>query len=518
MIEDDEDFCRKTEEIILYPPVNTCEDLTYEDSGDEFDLSLNNLPGSQLGAASEVKFHSDDEWSSDNDVPLSTLTKSSKHIRNNNAKDKKKYNWENIDLTPETSTFENETIVGNRMTPIDLFSLFFDDSLLQLILDKTEYYAQTKNRTQLIEMSELKAFLGVLILSGYVQLPRRRMFWEREKDAHNSLVSDAITRDKFEYILSNFHIVDNAALNQQDKFAKLRPLFEHLNKKFLELAPHEQDHSVDEAMVPYYGRHGCKQYIHGKPIRYGYKLWTGTTRLGYVIWFDPYQGASIEKTSDFGVGATVVLNYANVLQERWPNTAFHLYFDNYFTSVPLLEELSKRKLFGTGTVRENRLPGKPLLDNKVMKKQNRGYFDYQKIKGSNIIALKWNDNNIVCCLSNEAGVNPIHSTKRYSRKDKKIVQISQPHVISLYNRNMGGVDRSDENIAKYRISIRGKKWYFSLVSHCIDLAINNAWLLHRLWGGEHDLLKFRRSIAITMLSQHKKRKDYNRSHASATGN
>ncbi|KAK9700400.1 Transposase IS4 [Popillia japonica] len=133
------------------------------------------------------------------------------------------------------------------------------------------------------------------------QLPRRRMFWEREKDAHNSLVSDAITRDKFEYILSNF-----------------------------------QDHSVDEAMVPYYGRHGCKQYIHGKPIRYGYKLWTGTTRLGYVIWFDPYQGASIEKTSDFGVGATVVLNYANVLQERWPNTAFHLYFDNYFTSVPLL--------------------------------------------------------------------------------------------------------------------------------------------------------------------------------------
>ncbi|KAK9700913.1 hypothetical protein QE152_g30952 [Popillia japonica] len=56
MIEDDEDFCRKTEEIILYPPVNACEDLTYEDSGDEFDLSLNNLPGSQLGAASEVKF------------------------------------------------------------------------------------------------------------------------------------------------------------------------------------------------------------------------------------------------------------------------------------------------------------------------------------------------------------------------------------------------------------------------------------------------------------------------------
>ncbi|KAI4470006.1 transposase is4 [Holotrichia oblita] len=159
MIEDDEDFCRKTEEIILYPPVNACEDQTDEDSGDEFNLSLNNLPGSQLGAVSEVKF---------DDIPLATFMKSSKHMRNNNAKDKKKYNWENIDLTPDTSTFENETIVGNRMSPIDLFSLFFDHSLLQLIVEKTQYYAQTKNRTQLIEMSELKAFLGVLILSGYV--------------------------------------------------------------------------------------------------------------------------------------------------------------------------------------------------------------------------------------------------------------------------------------------------------------------------------------------------------------
>lgn len=283
-------------------------------------------------------------------------------------------------MIPDTSPFEYETeSVGNKMTPIELFSIFFEDNLLHQILDKTQYYAQTKNRTQIIEMSELKAFLGVLILSGYVQIPRHRMFWERESDFHNSLVSNAITRAKFEYILSNFHIVENAALDYQDKFAKLRHLFQYLNKKFIELAPHEQDHSLDEAMVPYYGHHGCKQYIHGKPIRYGYILWTGTTRLGYVLWCDPYQGASPEKTSTLGVGAAV-LNYASLLEKRCPDSSFHLYFDNYFTSVPLLEELSKRKLFGTGTVRENRLPGKSLLDNKV------------KIIDSNVIAVKWNDN------------------------------------------------------------------------------------------------------------------------------
>jgi hypothetical protein len=43
---------------------------------------------------------------------------------------------------------------------------------------------------------------------------------------------------------------------------------------------------------------------------------------------------------------------------------------------------------------------------------------------------------------------------------------------------MGGVDRADQNISVYRVSIRGKKWYFSLISHCIDMAEQNAWQLY----------------------------------------
>ena len=31
-------------------------------------------------------------------------------------------------------------------------------------------------------------------------------------------------------------------------------------------------------MVPYFGRHGAKQYIHGKPIKFGYKLWVMSQR------------------------------------------------------------------------------------------------------------------------------------------------------------------------------------------------------------------------------------------------
>lgn len=40
-----------------------------------------------------------------------------------------------------------------------------------------------------------------------------------------------------------------------------------------------------------------------------------------------------------------------------------------------------------------------------------------------------------------------------------------------------------------------KKWHFSLVTHCIDMAIHNAW--HRQCGGDLDHLKFRRIATIS---------------------
>lgn len=69
---------------------------------------------------------------------------------------------------------------------------------------------------------------------------------------------------------------------------------------------------------------------------------------------------------------------------------------------------------------------------------------------------------------------------------------------------MGGVDRSDQNVSLYRVSIRGKKWYFPLIAHCIDIAVHNAWQIHRKTGGVLDQLKFRRRIAVALLQQNTK--------------
>ncbi|KAK9753615.1 Transposase IS4 [Popillia japonica] len=165
-------------------------------------------------------------------------------------------------------------------------------------------------------------------MSGFVVVPRRRLYWGQDKNAHNEVVAESITRDKFDFILSHIHVVDNENLDPKDKFAKVRPLFAKLKSKLLEHAPFEEGHSVDEAMVPYYVKHGCKQFLHGKPIRYGYKIWVGATRLCYVVWLKPYQGASTnisEAYAEYGLGAGVVLEFVDALRSKLARIKFHFF-------------------------------------------------------------------------------------------------------------------------------------------------------------------------------------------------
>ena len=61
--------------------------------------------------------------------------------------------------------------------------------------------------------------------------------------------------------------------------------------------------------------------------------------------------------------------------------------------------------------------------------------------------------------------------------------------------------RSDQNIAKYKVKIRGMKWYSSFIGYVIDAALNNAWQLHRICchDAQVDLLAFRRYVACVYL-------------------
>lgn len=70
--------------------------------------------------------------------------------------------------------------------------------------------------------------------------------------------------------------------------------------------------------------------------------------------------------------------------------------------------------------------------------------------------------------------------RRYDRKQRKMVAIEQPYLVNQYNKYMGGVDLFDNAMNNYRIRVRGKKWYWPLVTNAFDAAMVNAWKLHCL--------------------------------------
>jgi len=60
---------------------------------------------------------------------------------------------------------------------------------------------------------------------------------------------------------------------------------------------------------------------------------------------------------------------------------------------------------------------------------------------------------------------------------------------------MGGADRADENIDKYRASICEKKCYSSPLLFCFELVLQNAWQLHKTYDEKPvDFLEFCRRV------------------------
>ena len=75
-----------------------------------------------------------------------------------------------------------------------------------------------------------------------------------------------MSRERWEDIKSNLHLVDNTVIDSNDKLGKIKPLVDHLRKEF-QTIPMKEHLSVDEQMVPFKGASSMKQYLPKKPLK-----------------------------------------------------------------------------------------------------------------------------------------------------------------------------------------------------------------------------------------------------------
>ena len=431
-------------DLYITPPALTLSDVDSDD--EDQPKSINNLSGKQLDAPAKIVFHhSTDEVSGhqqaeDDTAPTchnSRAAEAHPPIKEKNCIAKKSQpqrKWLPVDIPPKYPTV-NETPKYNAKdwTPVEMFELFFDDEILELLVVQSMLYAkQNGNHSFVTDPEEMRVVRGILLLSGYNRLPRRRMYWEQCSDVRNTAAADAMPRNRFDECLRSLHFADNQNLTADDRYAKVRFIFSMLNEKWSNHFSNENYLSINESMVPYYGRHGLKQHIHGNAIRFGYRymVWSWCTTEGYLIHAEPYQGAGTnDKIEDLGMGGSVVSDLISEL----PNTNnYCLFFDNLFTSLPLMKHFNERDYSGTGTIRGNREEGAPLTEPALMKKKERGEYCQLTDDTTEITIARWHDSSIVTLASNCFGVEPIQKAKRWSQSQKKSIKVSQPYLIQIY--------------------------------------------------------------------------------------
>jgi len=325
---------------------------------------------------------------------------------------------------------------------------------------------------------------------------------------HIDFVANAMRRNRFELIMRFLLCADNTNVIATDKMWKLRPIIDKVKNNCLANFVPEQNLSYDESMIEYFGKHGCKQHIKGKPIRFGFKVWCVNTVSGYLVNFDIYQGKSLNMPTEydflFGKSAAPLIKLIDEFPIEENKLPFRFYFDNLFTNVYLLKYLQGMGYSGIGTIREDRLPKTcKLADKKSMKDMPRGHFEHSLCIDDGILICKWVDNGVVSIATNCHGIQPITKVKRYSQQERKYIHVDRPGVFTAYNKNMGGVDKMDEHVGNYRIGVRSKKWYWPILTWIIDVCVQNAWQLRRnSTGSKQPQLEFRRELVQCYITRY----------------
>ena len=160
-------------------------------------------------------------------------------------------------------------------SPYQVWKNMFSKVILEHIVLQTNLYS---NRDQsnphfMVSTKEMWSFLGVLLRTGYHSLPEEHHYWSTLPDLGVLAVYNTISRNRYHGIKRYLHFSDNQRLTEGDKIIKISPLYNLLNCNLFQFGIFHEVLSVDESMVPYFGRHSAKIFIKGKPIRFGYKVW-----------------------------------------------------------------------------------------------------------------------------------------------------------------------------------------------------------------------------------------------------
>ncbi|XP_071152156.1 piggyBac transposable element-derived protein 4-like [Mytilus edulis] len=369
--------------------------------------------------------------------------------------------------------------------PILYFYLLFSVDLIKEFVKQTNRYASDLyDRTRLqtgrfsrkcqwrkegkLTISEFKAFLGVLFNMGLNRKSSIKEYWNRKNMSQSTpWFRMTFARNRFQNVLKFLHIVDCKkipARNNQNynPASRVKPLIDFVNRKFLYYYRPRRELSVDETLVGTKGKTAMLQYIPSKRSRFGIKFWVLAEAVtGYVLQMHIYLGKTFEPALPAGTlqGTNVVIKLLQSadLLNKW----YHVFTDNFFSSLNLARALLVQRTHLTGTLRKNR----PMPN--MIKNANPDPGQTTYARQGNILLCSFRDQN--------------------RRKQVKLVSTfysairamnAKPLIVNAYNNFMGGVDLSDQMMAFYNDHRKQTKVWKKIILHMFHRILLNSYILY----------------------------------------
>ena len=186
-------------------------------------------------------------------------------------------------------------------------------------------------------------------------------------------------------------------------FTKINTFIESFKERRRTLYQPTQNVAIDERMVRSRHRSEIRQYIKDKPTKWGIKLWVlADSANGYTYDFSVYIGrAQAQETSANGLRYDVVMKLMDPLFDQ----GYHLYVDNFYSSLTLFKDLFARGTGATGTIMETRRDFPANLKNSKQwaKGKPRGSMRWER--DGLCLALQWIDNKVVSLLTTIESAN-----------------------------------------------------------------------------------------------------------------
>lgn len=390
--------------------------------------------------------------------------------------------------------------VKDAKSPIDVFSKFFDVSMLDQILRYTNSkienlrlrYARPRDCTELTR-EELLATIGILIQIG---LKKGRMvnveeLWAKDGTGM-TLLRAAMSYRRFLLILRCLRFDDGETRQERkklDKLAHIRDIFDSFVRNIRGSYSMSEMVTIDEMLHPFRGRCSWIQYMPSKPAKYGIKMYAiADAKTFYCGNLEVYVGKQPP-------GPYCVSNSPEEIVKRLVvdiiNTNRNLTTDNWYTSMPLATYLKSKNLTLLGTMRKNKgaIPHE-FLPNKT-KAVGTSTFGYQKDRTLVSYTTKKNRSVILLSTMHDRGdIEP---------------ESGKPEIILDYNMTKGGVDTLDKLCATYSVARTTRRWPLSIFFALINIAgVNSQVIYSMLKANEDPILRrhFLKNLSQELMKEH----------------